>query len=387
MKLERFDRSLQTGARAKPARPDVGTASGASAAASWIESLSPWPADGFGLERMRALLAELGEPQRRYRAIHVVGSNGKSTVTRTAAAMLRGAGLRVGAYTSPHVSGWSERIQVDGEDVDFDAAVERVREPAERLGATQFEILTAAALAEFAAAGVDAAVVEAGLGGRLDATNVLDAEVVVLTNVALEHTDVLGDTHEEIAREKLAVVAPGAAVVLGDERWREEARAAGAGLVVVTGRANAALALAAAETFLGEPMEPVSDVSLPGRLEHRSEEPLEIWDGAHNVAGVGWLLGRLPSRRYVVVASILADKNVDGMLEALSVLGDAFVATRSSNARALPAAELAQRAGPFFASAEAVDDPEEARARGRELAGPEGALLVTGSLYLLADLS
>jgi dihydrofolate synthase / folylpolyglutamate synthase len=234
---------------------------------------------------------------------------------------------------------------------------------------------------------VDAAVVEAGLGGRLDATNVLDAEVVVLTNVALEHTDVLGDTHEEIAREKLAVVAPGASVVLGEERWREEARAAGAGLVLVTGRANAALALAAAETLLGEPVEPVSDVSLSGRLEHRSEEPLEIWDGAHNVAGLGWLLGRLPSRRYVVVASILADKNVDGMLEALSVLGDAFVATRSSNARALPAAELARRAAPFFHAVEAVEDPAEARARGRELAGPAGALLVTGSLYLLADLS
>jgi dihydrofolate synthase / folylpolyglutamate synthase len=386
-KLERVDRSFQTGARAKPARPDVGTASGASAAVEWIESLSPWPADGFGLERMRALLAELGEPQRRYRAIHVVGSNGKSTVTRTAAAMLRGAGLRVGGYTSPHVSGWSERIQVDGVDADFEAAVERVREPAERLGATQFEILTAAALAEFAAAEVDAAVVEAGLGGRLDATNVLDAEVVVLTNVSLEHTDVLGDTHEEIAREKLAVVAPGASVVLGEERWREEARSAGAGLVLVTGRANAALALAAAETFLGEPVEPVSDVSVPGRLEHRSEEPLEIWDGAHTVAGVGWLLGRLPSRRYVVVASILADKNVDGMLEALSVLGDALVATRSSNARALPAAELAGRAARFFAAVEAVDDPAQARARGRELAGPEGALLVTGSLYLLADLS
>ena len=157
--------------------------------------------------------------------------------------------------------------------------------------------------------------------------------------------------------------------------------------MLVTGRANAALALAAAETFLGEPVEPVSDVSLPGRLEHRSEEPLEIWDGAHNVAGVGWLLGRLPSRRYVVVASILADKNVDGMLEALSVLGDTFVATRSSNTRALPAAELARRAARFFPSTEVVDDPAAARARGRELAGSEGALLVTGSLYLLADLS
>jgi dihydrofolate synthase / folylpolyglutamate synthase len=356
-------------------------------AVEWIESLSPWPADGFGLERMKELLAELGDPQRRYRSIHVVGSNGKSTVTRTAAAMLRRAGLRIGAYTSPHVSGWSERIQVDGEDADFEAAVERVRKPAERLGATQFEILTAAALAEFAEVGVDVAVVEAGLGGRLDATNVLDAEVVVLTNVALEHTDVLGETHEEIAREKLAVVAPGASVVLGDEEWREAAQAAGAGVVVVTGRANSALALAAAETLLGAPVEPVSDVPLPGRLERRSDDPLEIWDGAHNVAGVGHLLGRLPSRRYVLVASILGDKNVDGMLEALSVIGDSFVATRSSNARALSAAELARRAERFFPTVEAVDDPAEALERGRALAGRDGALLVTGSLYLLADLS
>jgi len=170
----------------------------------WLEALSPWPEE-FGLGRMHALLAELGEPQRRYRAIHVVGTNGKSTATRRAAAFLVREGLSVGAYTSPHVAGWSERIQVDGEDADLEQALERVREPAERLGATQFEVLTAAALAEFAASGVDVAVVEAGLGGRLDATNVLDAEVVALTNVALDHTDVLGDTRELIADEKLAV--------------------------------------------------------------------------------------------------------------------------------------------------------------------------------------
>src|SRR5947208_16872625 len=123
----------------------------------WIESLSPWPQE-FGLGRVRALLNELGEPQRAYPAIHVVGTNGKSTATRRAAAFLAVEGLRVGAYTSPHVSGWSERIQVDGEDVDLEGALARVREPAERLGATQFEVLTAAALAEFAAAEVDAAV-------------------------------------------------------------------------------------------------------------------------------------------------------------------------------------------------------------------------------------
>ena len=150
-------------------------------------------------------------------------------------------------------------------------------------------------------------------------------------------------------------------------------------------RLDLELALAHVLEVLGRPEEHVDQ--RPDERHDRSEEPLEIWDGAHNVAGVGWLLGRLPSRRYVVVASILADKNVDGMLEALSVLGDAFVATRSSNARALPAAELARRAARFFPSTEVVEDPAEARKRGRELAGPDGALLVTGSLYLLADLS
>jgi dihydrofolate synthase / folylpolyglutamate synthase len=358
-------------------------------AADWVESLSPWPADGFGLERILALLAELGEPQRRYRSIHVVGSNGKSTVTRTAAAILRREGLRVGAYTSPHVSGWSERIQVDGADADFEAAIARVREPAERLGATQFELVTAAALAEFAEAEVDVAVVEAGLGGRLDATNVLGAEVVVLTNVSLEHTDVLGQTRAKIAREKLAVVAPGASVVLGEAEWNEAAREAGAGVVVVTGRANSALGLAAAEALLDRPLEPPDsgEVRLPGRFERRSDEPLELWDGAHNLVGVGYLLGRLPSRRYVLVVSILEDKDAEDMLAALSVVGDTLIATSSSNARALSAAELGRRAATFFASVEAVEAPAEALARGRKLAGRDGALLVTGSLYLLADLS
>jgi dihydrofolate synthase / folylpolyglutamate synthase len=272
--------------------------------------------------------------------------------------------------------------------VDFEAAVARVRAPAERIGATQFEILTAAALAEFAAVGVDAAVVEAGLGGRLDATNVLDAPVVVLTNVVLEHTEVLGSTRPEIAQEKLAVVHPGATVVLGEAEWEEAARGAGAREVVVTGQANAALALAAAEALLGRELEPLAEeVALPGRLERRGEAPLEIWDGAHHLAGVGYLLPRLPSRRYVLVVSILADKDAAGMLAALSAVGDALVATSSSNARALPAEELARRGAAFFRRIEVVDDPAEALARGRELAGPGGAVLVTGSLYLLADLS
>ena len=351
---------------------------------AYVESLSPWPTDGFGLGRIEALLTELGDPQLEYPSVHVVGTNGKSTVTRTAEELLAQAGLHVGAYLSPHVRGWSERIRVGGAEANFGAAIDRVRDAAEHVGATQFELLTAAALAEFAAARVDVAVVEAGLGGRYDATNVLRSPVQVLTNVSLEHTEVLGPTREAIAAEKLAVVQSGATVVVGEPEWEELARENGAGGVVVAGRSNLALALAAAEALLGRPVDGHVDVRLPGRLERISDDPLEIWDGAHNLAGVGYVLARLPSARYTIVASILADKDVEGMVAALSALGTGFVATTSSSTRALSSADLAERATRYFEHVEAVDEPAEALARGRARGGP---LLVTGSLYLLADLA
>jgi dihydrofolate synthase / folylpolyglutamate synthase len=355
---------------------------------TWIESLSPWPEE-FGLGRMQRLLAELGDPQDAYPAVHVVGTNGKTTTTRMIAALLAAEGRSVGAYTSPHVTGWAERIQLNGEPADLETALGRVRPAAESLGATQFESLTAAALAEFAAAGIDAAVVEAGLGGRLDATNVLRAPVVVLTNVDLEHTEVLGETRDEIAREKLAVLRPGAIAVLGEPEWETMARERGAEAVVVTGRSNLALAVAASESFLGKRVDagPAEATVVPGRLEQVGEAPLEIWDGAHNLAGLGYVLARLPARRYIVCASILADKDTEGMLAALSALGDTFVATTSSNARALRAQDLAARAARFFPHIETVDAPHEALARTRALAEADGAVLVTGSLYLLADLA
>jgi len=335
---------------------------------------------------MRRLLADLDEPQLRYPAIHVVGTNGKTSTTLLTAALLRGEGLRVGAYVSPHVRGWAERIQVDGADADLEEALARVRLLAQ--GATQFEVLTAAALAEFGERRVDVAVVEAGLGGRHDATNVLEAPVVVLTNVALDHTDVLGETREAIAAEKLAVVSPGANVILGEPEWEELARANGAARVELPGASNLALAVAAAEAQLQRPVDPhaADTVSVPGRLEQRGERPLEIWDGAHNLAGIGYLLPRLPARRYVLVASILADKDAEQMLRALTAVGDTLVATRSTNPRALGAEELAALAAPHFARVEAVPAPEQAVERARSLAGPGGAVLVTGSLYLLADL-
>jgi dihydrofolate synthase/folylpolyglutamate synthase len=206
----------------------------------------------------------------------------------------------------------------------------------------------------------------------------------VLTNVGLEHTEVLGTTREAIAAEKLAVVQPGAVVVLAEPEWEALARENGAGQVVVAGHSNLALGLAAAEAFLGRPVDGHVDVQLPGRLERLSEDPLEIWDGAHNLTGLGYALPRLPSARYVIVVSILADKDVDGMLAALSVLGDRLVATSSSNERALSAADLAQRAAPFFPHVEPIEDPAEALTHARGLGEP---VLVTGSLYLLADLA
>jgi dihydrofolate synthase / folylpolyglutamate synthase len=336
-------------------------------ATEWVAGLSPWPADGFGLERIRALLEQLGSPQRAFRAVHVVGTNGKSTATRTLATMLAADGLAVGAYTSPHVSGWHERLDTDA--AAFERAVARVRSDAEGLGATQFETLTAAALADFAARGVDAAVVEAGLGGRLDATNVLGAEVVLLTNIGLEHTDVLGGTRAAIAREKLAVAVPGATVVLPDDEF---AGLVDAHTIVVGGAREAAAA------FLGHAPRPV-EIVLPGRFERRGSE---LWDGAHNADGARWLAARAEPAD-VLVCSILADKDTDAMLAAFAPLAPRLVATQSSNERVLPAPELAERARRYFAEVEAVPDPAAALARAHEVGD---SIIVTGSLYLLADL-
>jgi dihydrofolate synthase/folylpolyglutamate synthase len=334
--------------------------------------MSPWPRDGFGLDRMRALLAELGNPELTYPAIHVVGTNGKSTATVTIEQLLLSEGLSVGSTISPHLASWSERIRVNGEEADFEEAVERVRPAAERLEATQFEIVTAAALQAFADADVDVAVVEAGLGGRHDATNVLRTRVVLLTNVGLEHTDVLGDTLEAIATEKLAVAPGDAIVVLPDRTYAYLVP----GLELRLGGAREA-----AEAFVGHAIAADPVVTLPGRLERREGE---IRDGAHNPDGARHLVAELDGDDYTVVASILADKDVDAMLGVLRRVGPRFVATSSSSARALPAGELAEVAGSHFDHVEVVDDPVAAVVRAHELGEP---VLVTGSLYLLGDLA
>jgi dihydrofolate synthase/folylpolyglutamate synthase len=338
--------------------------------ADWIASLSPWPKE-FGLGRIQALLERLRNPERSFDSIHVVGSNGKSTATRTIAELSRAAGRRAGAYTSPHVSGWAERIWVDGGEADFERAVARVRRPAEALGATQFETLTAAAFAEFAERGVEVAAVEAGLGGRLDATNVVAAPVVLLTNVTDEHADVLGETREKIAREKLAVAHAARVVVVSDNSYAH---------LVPHAEVRLGGAREAAQAYLGEEVAAEIDVRLPGRFERRNGLVL---DGAHTPEAADWLLSRLPAGEHVLCVSILRDKDARAILERLARAGRTLVATRSSNDRALDEKELGRHAEPYFQHVETVADPRRALERAQEL-GPR--VLVTGSLYLLADL-
>ena len=381
----------------------------------------------FGLDRMHKLMTVLGMPQRRFASIHVVGSNGKSSTVRFCAAILERQGLRTGAYTSPHLGSFRERIQVGEEPVpagDFAAAVaraahaaelvNRTQEPDDRV--TQFEALTSAAYDELARRGVEVAVIEAGLGGRFDATNVIPSKVQVLTSVSLEHTRWLGPTLRDIAEEKLAVVRDGGTLVVGDlkpeafavaERVAAERRARVVrpadpdfrlGAPGRFQRRNFALAAAAAEAFLGRPLDREAleragfETRIPGRLDIVAERPLTVYDGAHNPEGARALADSLDEvlgdrRPRVAVIGVLEDKDAAGMLGALLPAVDHAIFTRTSNPRALPPATLATLAeklgGPPAAT---VADPRAAVERARALAGPDGAALATGSIYLIADL-
>jgi len=383
----------------------------------------------FGLERMRRLLTVLGSPQRAFRSIHVVGTNGKSSTVRMAAAILDAHGIRTGAYLSPHLSSFAERIRIGDTDLEpdaFGAAVERAALAAEKVDrtltggerVTQFELLTAAAFSELAERGVEVAVVEAGLGGRHDATNVLAAPVAVLTNVGLEHTRWLGPTITDIAREKLAVVAPGSTLVVGELDPEAEAEVAKVDARVVhaetaqgapfTGfqRNNFAVAKVAAGEFLAaaedRPAWPASldeaavlraasSLTVPGRFQVVADAPLTIFDGAHNPSGVAALASALRDavgeKPLVAVLSVLDDKDAAGMLRELVPLASGAVFTASRNPRALSPATLAslweQLGGP---AAEIEGDPRAAVERAQALSGEAGAVVATGSIYLVADL-
>jgi dihydrofolate synthase/folylpolyglutamate synthase len=386
---------------------------------------------------MQKLTTALGLPQHRFASIHVVGTNGKSSVTRMTAALLQAHGLRAGACVSPHADRWSQRTLVQGEEIAEDAwaqAVEQVAAAAEGVdrsleegeAVTQFEAAMAASFVALAHARVEVAVVEAGLGGRLDATNTIPSRVTVLTSIGLDHTEWLGESEVEIAAEKLAVLRDQTTLVLGEvspevEALAEEtARQRGARLVRAPTdpgsdvqlrapgefqRRNFAIACAAAEAFLGHldrdlTAEIAATLTVPGRLEPIAAHPPTYVDAAHNPAGAAALAQSLPGlaagRRVVACLAVLADKDAEAMIAALAPTLDRVVCTElpaaaleghgRPGARSRPAGELAGACAEIGLQAEAEPDFDLALRRGRELASeePEALLLVTGSHYAIA---
>jgi dihydrofolate synthase/folylpolyglutamate synthase len=392
---------------------------------------------------MHRLCALLGMPQHRFASIHVVGTNGKSSVTRMLAALLEAHGVSAGACVSPHASRWSERVLVHGGEIAaarFAAAVERAAAAAEVVDAelreaagrerpgdaiTQFELATAAAFVALAEAEVEVAVVEAGLGGRLDATNTISSRATVLTSIGRDHTEWLGETELEIAAEKLAVLREGSTLLLGRvspevaSLAERTARERGAGLVIAPEdpgpsvrlraagrfqRRNFALACAAAETFLGEldsgrAAEVAAALSIPGRLERVGEDPPVFLDAAHNPDGAAALAESLPElaagRPLVACLAILRDKDAAEMIAALApalervvcseLPAAALEARGRPGAASHPAGELARACKQAGLAAEEEPDFSTAVRHARELAAaaPGGILLVSGSHYVL----
>jgi dihydrofolate synthase/folylpolyglutamate synthase len=403
---------------------------------AYLDSLEPvgWR---LGLERMRKLTTALGLPQHRFASIHVVGTNGKSSVTRMTAALLQAHGLRAGACVSPHAGHWSERTLIGGEEVGEEAwvaAVAQVAQAAEGVNrtleegeaVTQFEASMAASFVALANARVEVAVIEAGLGGRLDATNTIPSKVTVLTSIGLDHTEWLGETEAEIAAEKLAVLRDQTTLVLGavssavGELAERTARARGAHLLRAPAdpgpdlslralgefqRRNFALACTAARAFLGDldsaaTARVAAEVEVPGRLELISDRPPTYLDAAHNPAGAEALARSLPAvaagRRVVACLAILADKDAAAMIAALAPSLDRVVCTElppaaleghgRPGARSRPAAELVAACEAVGLAAEAEASFPAALARARWLAAedPEGLLLIAGSHYAIA---
>jgi dihydrofolate synthase / folylpolyglutamate synthase len=379
---------------------------------------------------MRRLCTLLGMPQNRFASIHVVGTNGKTSVTRMIAALLGAHGVSAGAYVSPHITSWRERILLGGEPIPaaaFDEAVERAEQAAEVADrsadeegpVTQFELLTAAAFVAFATARIKYAVVEAGLGGRLDATNVIPSQLTVLTSVGHDHTEWLGETLEEIAAEKLAVlrdhttlvtgeVAPEVEPVIEGELEQRHAELVRVSVDVADGPVtyrdrNLALAESATAQALGrldpEALTALETITIPGRGQLVPGDPPELFDAAHNLEGAAALAEAIPQltggREVVCCLAILEGKDAPGIVNALAPAVSQFVCTEippgaiegsgRPGGRARPALELAALCERAEARAEAVSDPLEAWARARELAAERhGVALAAGSHYLLS---
>jgi dihydrofolate synthase / folylpolyglutamate synthase len=409
------------------------------------------------LDRITDLLDLLGSPQRSYPSIHVTGTNGKTTTARMIDALLHAFGIRTGRYTSPHLESVTERIALDGVPLDPARFAETYDEISTYAGVvdgrhpdpvTYFELLTAMAFAAFADAPVDVAVVEVGLGGRWDATNVVEAPVAVVTPIGLDHVGILGDTIAAIAAEEAGIVHAGSTAVVAAQpadavaalrsravevgatvRWdgvdfgvRERTLAVGGQLLVLDGlggtydgivlplhgahqAGNAATALAAVEAFFGAGdrgrldieavREGFAQVSSPGRLEIVRRGPTVLLDGAHNPAGAAALAAAVEEEfdfdRLVAVVAVLDDKDVAGLLGELEPVVSSVVVTTNTSPRALPVDALAEVAAEVFGdhrvvAAARLDDAIE-RALAIAETGPlgGGGVLVTGSIVTVGE--
>jgi len=394
------------------------------------------------LERISTLLRYLGSPELEFPAIHLTGTNGKTSTARMMTQLLVSLGVRVGSYTSPHLERVNERISVDGEPIEDDALDELLHavalvEQAVAVHPSYFEVLTAAAFRYFDDVAVDVAVVEVGLGGTWDATNVVDAGVSVVTNISVDHVEYLGPTRERIASEKAGIVKPGSTLVLGEtdadlqdifearqpaRLWRRDADfgvrvnalalggrvvdlytpdAAYADVFVPLHGAhqadNAAAALAATEAFIGDVLDPrivtsaFAEVRSPGRLEIVGRQPLVILDGAHNVAGASALRAALDEEfagaPRTIVVGLLREKEPHEMLTALGIDDAALVVCcRPPSPRGLDPQLVAKAAADLGVPIDRVEVVETvAEAVGTaQLSTPiEGQIVITGSLYVV----
>lgn len=431
-------------------------------AALWDHLQTRWPENRIEptLARMAALTDLLGDPQRTFPVIHVTGTNGKTSTARMIESLLRACGLRTGLFTSPHLVDPRERICFDGQPIEAErllAAWDEIRPFVDVVDANSiadggvpmsyFEVMTGLAFAAFADAPVDVAVLEVGLGGGWDSTNVADGTVCVITPIGLDHRDYLGDTVVEIAREKAGIVKPGSFAILGQQELEvaqvllarslevdavvareglefgvaSRVQALGGQVLVLRGlnaeyddvflplfgehqAQNAAMALAAAEALLGGAGALDTDlvrtgfamVTSPGRLEVARRNPTILLDAAHNPHGAKALARALDDSfdfaSLVGVVGVLADKDAAGLLEALETCLDRVVVTEPSSARAMDAESLATIAREVFGEDRVFVEPQLPNALDRAINLAEDAstyggvgVLVTGSVVLVGD--
>lgn len=402
-----------------------------------------------GLERMRDLLDLMGRPHEGYPVIHIAGTNGKTSTSRLATLILVAHGLTTGTYISPHLQAIEERLSVNGRvstSEEFALAISDVapfadlREDAGDIPNTYFELTTAAAFAFFADQAVNAAVIEVGLGGRLDATNVVDAEVCVVTSIGKDHTEFLGEDLASIAAEKLAIAGPSSILVTGplpeealdeaNKRARELGihhrrfdrdygietyeRGVGGWLVSIKGAeatyeeiflplhgryqlTNLVVAVAACEALVGQRLdtEALRDATAvataPGRMEALASSPFVMVDGAHNADGVRTLVESLqeeyPTTKWHVLLGVMGEKNVDLMIELLGPVAKSIVTTAVDSERAMPALRLAEKVTEILTDVPVLvsETVEYGLDMARAEAGAEGAVLVTGSLYMVGE--